>query len=93
MSEAAMMPEPMDDPKENSLAVEFASFQIIFSAPREMNEILSSEDLEQFKESFIKSAFVRSQLEIEKRFGDVVEVRNIEVRQGSIVVDALLLLL
>jgi len=91
MSEAAMMPEPMEDPKEKSLAVELASIQITFTAPSmETLGILSSDDLNQFKESLVKPSFVRDQLEIEKRFGDVLEVRNIEVREGSIILEALL---
>lgn len=91
MPDFGMIPEPKEDPEEKSLAVELASFEITFCTPGlEMLGRLTQKDIEEFRESHIKPVFVRAQLEIEQKLGDVLEVRNIKLRQGSIIVDALL---
>jgi len=91
MSDFAMMPGAQEDPEENSLAVELASFTVTFAVGRAgMLGELTQDDLDEFRESYVKPAFTRAKMEIEKKLGDVLDVRNIKTKKGSIIVEAVL---
>ncbi len=95
MSGTAMMPVPSEEPKEKYIRVSIASLQIVYSDRDYLDDLgeIDLDDLNIFKELLLKPAFVKAQEELRSLYKDQFEITNIELKNGSIIVEAILSLL